>query len=396
MAAVRDVNCSLDRLWGWSCSNWPDPSLCKARMKENSDFKRQKPSLVWPLSQSKFRWLFAPDCGKRVCFDHGGSMSQYEVKLNNAAACDFGIFCDFLLDDELCQSGATCSSPSAPNRSSCFYSIILSANYVQKQPFGQPPIKVHIWINLENNRDFAPKGELLTSHHVEVYRGHANHHRLHLRIFFSVAILLQIVFQNRHPKLKRLSLHHLQPLIIFLWIASVSFLPETSNSLQSSSIDTVKSSTYLLLFACALSIRTIFSPSATQGKSRYLYFCGAGVTAAVVLVHFFLSDLLFPNDRDCETFWRLLVLLSVNVIAGMKLRKDNRNSDTNFFVFVSIHIAGLVLLFFVFPPAELMTNHDLIRFVLIRLIEVSPCAACPAMPVIFFTDACFSYSFLQC
>ena len=192
--AVRDANCSLGRSWSWPCSNWTvaQRDVC---MKKISHFVPQNLSVVWPLSQSTFRWLWAPDCGKRMCFEpianNSGSISQFETKLQDASPDDFLIFCDFFhqTDDFLRK---LCNDSTSYGNSSCFYSVILSANFVQRT-VGRPPIKVHLWVNLEANRDFSQQDELeesISSHHVEVYRGHARHHSVHLRIFFAISIII--------------------------------------------------------------------------------------------------------------------------------------------------------------------------------------------------------------
>jgi hypothetical protein len=382
---VRDANCSLGRSWSWPCSNWTvtQRDVC---MKKISHFVPQNLSFVWPLSQSRFRWLWAPDCGKRMCFEpianNSGSISQFETKLQGASPDDFLIFCDFFHkgDDsfkELCKGGA-----SGGSSSNCFYSVILSANYVQRT-VGRPPIKVHVWVNLESNRDFSQQDELeqsLSSHHIEVYRGHARHHRVHLRIFFAISIIINIYFQIRHPWLKKMSIHDFQPLVIFLWLSFVSLLPEAHGSPHSSN-DAVKSSTYLVMSAFAHCIRAILNLRWIKGTQKSVYFCGAGVVTALLLGLLSLlssSHLLFPNFASREMFWRLLTLLSLNLIAGMKLRRDNQKSDSNVFVVIFIHTIGVVLLFFLYPPALFAFDDDCILFIFIRLVEV--CARRPVRP----------------
>jgi hypothetical protein len=160
-----------------------------------------------------------------MCFEpianKSGDISQFETKLQDASLGDFLIFCDFFQQGRrLFQNALQCAS--GGSRSNCFYSVILSANYVQRTA-GRPPIKVHLWINLEANSDFLQQDELeesISSHHVEVYRGHARHHSVHLRIFFAISIIMNKYFQIRHPWLKKMSIHDFQPLVI-LWSSPV-------------------------------------------------------------------------------------------------------------------------------------------------------------------------------
>jgi hypothetical protein len=341
---------------------------------------------VWPLSQSTFRWLWAPDCGKRMCFEpianNSGSISQFETKLQDASPDDFLIFCDFFVQSTNDDLRKLCNDSASYGNSNCFYSVILSANFVQRT-VGRPPIKVHLWVNLEANRDFSQQDELeesISSHHVEVYRGHERHHSVHLRIFFAISIIINVFFQIRHPWLKKMSIHDFQPLVIFLWLSFVSLLPEAHGSSHSSN-DAVKSSTYLVMSAFALCIRAVLNLPWIKGTEKSVYFCGAGVVTALLLGLLSLlssSHLLFPTFASREMFWRLLALLSLNLIAGMKLRRDNQKSDSNVFVVIFIHTIGVVLVFFLYSPALFTFDDDCIFFIFIRLIEV--CARRPVRP----------------
>jgi hypothetical protein len=246
-----------------------------------------------------------------------------------------------------------------------------------------------LWINLEANSDFLQQDELeesISSHHVEVYRGHARHHSVHLRIFFAISIIINTYFQIRHPWLKKMSIHDFQPLVIFLWLSFGSLLPAAHGSSHSSN-GAVKSSTYLVMSAFALCIRAILNLPWIKGTEKSVYFCGAGVATALLLGLLSLlssSHLLFPTYASREMFWRLLALLSLNLIAGMKLRRDNSKSDSNVFVVIFIHTIGVVLVFFLYPPALFTFDDDYILFIFIRLIEVCarpvhpPCSRCSA------------------
>jgi hypothetical protein len=284
---------------------------------------------------------------------------------------DFGIFCEFFKDDDACNTEA--GSDSAQINDSCFDSLILSSHLVQKT-VGQPPIEVRIWINLENNHEFADEGVFSSLHHVEVYRGHAHHHKVNLRVYFSLTILMQVFFQMPTLSFFSWTMHNFQPLFIFVWLSLATFSPQSNVSLQQNPNESVTVSSYLVMMACSLCIRTVLN-FPTIAKMRALFFWGAGLVSSCVLCQLVVSSsswLLFPVGESYGIFYRMFALLSVNTIIRLDLqRRSEEYMDSHSFVVVVTHF-GLVCLLFIVFPVSFQFDDQWILCILIRLVEVCP------------------------
>lgn len=303
-----------------------------------------------------------------MCF--GPDDNQLEMRMKDTAGFNMRIFCEFFGDEM--KNECSNSSDNDP----CFYSIIVTSDFIQSVT-AQPPIKVHLWINLEKNYDFSEEGDFKSVHHVEVYRGHAQHHRLHLRVFFFVAIILQFIFQKfSSSNLKS----QLELLFSFTWLSFVSFMPETLPSPEDSVNGSVTVSTYLVIIACALCMRSAiaFTVHKTQVKNGVTFMvltAGAGlVTALVLSISIYLSylsinNIMFPNNASFQVFCRLMVLLWVDSVLRMGLRRLERRRNAHLFVIV-VDLVCVFALFYLVPPAFLKSDSDMFRFLLIRLVEV--------------------------
>ena len=171
----------------------------------------------------------------------------------------------------------------------------------------------HLWINLEKNYEHDSAGTIVSAHHVEVYRGYAHEHRVDLRVYFSLLDLFEILRNQKSSKV--VTFHAFRPLIIFIWLALVSFSPHARAWPWEDVDAAATSSQYLVMLACTLGFNDVMA--AVRMREWGLGGCSACVLAAAAACYCALralaSPLLFPNDISHDIFSRAWMYVCVCV-----------------------------------------------------------------------------------
>jgi hypothetical protein len=359
LRAVKGGICSLGRSGEWpvDCGKCRNDLACSNYTNITSNRIHSNPCLWSPIQSFMKRWLFL-DCGSRMCFDPEAE----SIDINDTYTAGNSSLFDQFKDE-----------PS-------FYSLSLVAEF-KKTSKDRPHVNAQVHITLEKNSEYKSEGDIVSTYHVEVYRGDSHQQRMELRYFFTILVLFEIL---RHKKSsEKITFYDFRPLIIFLWLSAVSFSPKHTLGYWTKVNEAVTCSTYLVMTVTSFCLTAILSPARTQKFG--LAFCSAFVIISIVLVGWaiesFSSPFLFPKDNTSSvSIFRLLWgLLAMNSIVNAGLVKLEMQRElkpfTKTLTVCSAHFVLLVLWYCFFRPDGFDADcnfqaFNLVRFMFVRFMEV--------------------------
>ena len=306
------------------------------------------------------KWLFV-DCGSRMCFDPEAESVEIPRTEETSTDGNSSIFNQF-------------------ENESSFYSLTLFAEF-KKTSKDRPHVNAQLFITLEKNIEYSNESEIVSTFHVEVYRGDSHQQRMELRYFFTILVLFEIL---RHKKSsEKFTFHDFRPLIIILWISAVSFSPKHTVDDCTEVNGAVTCSTYLVMAVTSLCLTAILSPARTQKLG--LVSCSAVVILSTVLVGWavetFSSPFLFPerNTSSISIHRLLWGLLAMNSIVNAGLAKYEIQKELKPFsktlTVCSAHFVLLVIWYWFFRPDGFNKDcnfrlFNLVQFMFARFMEV--------------------------